>query len=57
MQIGGISDPDWAHDRLARDVQGWAEPLRQGRQWKPVRVLRIDGGRPILGQTQEFITP
>jgi len=26
-----------------RDVQGWAEQLRQGRQWKPVRVLGIDG--------------
>lgn len=26
-----------------RDVQGWAEQLRQRRQWKPVRVLGIDG--------------
>jgi hypothetical protein len=40
-----------------RDVQGWAEQLRQGRQWKPVRVLGIDGVKPILGQTQVFITP
>jgi transposase-like protein len=26
-----------------RDVQGWAAQLRQKRQWKPVRVLGIDG--------------
>jgi transposase-like protein len=39
-----------------RDVQGWAEQLRQGRQWKPVRVLGLDGAyvrawggsRPVL---------
>jgi transposase-like protein len=39
-----------------RDVQSWAEQLRQGRQWKPVRVLGLDGAyvrawggiRPVL---------